>query len=341
MALKIDIPQKMRAVVQSSQGGKLEIKMVDVPKPGKGQLLVKMEYSSINPSDLSMLQGTYVNEPKYPIIPGIEGSGTVVAAGSGIIPALRMGKKVSCTSTAQLGGTWAEYMLTSAMHVIPAPDSVDFKQASSLIVNPLTALAFIDIMKKHRVNAFVNNAAAGALGKMLVALSQKEKFNLLSIVRNDTQLKLLKNAGAKFVLNSSDDNYIADLQRLVRELDIKLFFDAIGGRSTNDFILSGLENSVVYLYANLSEEKSYFDSRILLQQQKEIKGFYLGNYSSSQGIIKTLLSIKKAHQLLSKELSTTVSKTLDLENVEEAIDFYKNNMSKGKVLLKCGELVEP
>lgn len=337
MAEKVIIPSQMRAIVQSSQAGKLDIKAVPVTKPGKGQVLVKMEYASINPSDLSMLKGTYVNEPKYPIIPGIEGSGTVVAVGGGIIPAVRMGKRVSCTSTAELGGTWAEYMLTSAMHVIPAPDNIDFKQASSLIVNPLTALAFIDIMKKHKTKSFVNNAAAGALGKMLIALSLKENFNVISIVRNENQLETLKKMGAKFVLNSSNPNYLDNLQKLVKELDIKLFFDALGGKSTDDFILSGLENSTVYLYANLSEEKSFFDTRTLLQQKKEIKGFYLGNYTSNQGLFKTLKSIKKAHKLISNELNTTVSKTLSLENVEEAIDFYKNNMSKGKVLIKCGD----
>jgi NADPH:quinone reductase-like Zn-dependent oxidoreductase len=336
MAKRVDIPKQMRAVVQSSQGGSLEVKMVDVPVLGNGQVLVKMEYSSINPSDLSMLQGTYVNEPKYPVIPGIEGSGTVVAVGGGIIPAVRMGKRVSCTSSADLGGTWAEYVLTSAMHVIPAPESIDFKQASSLIVNPLTALAFVDIMTKHKTNAFVNNAAGGALGKMLVALSQKENFNLVSIVRNENQEKALKELGTKYVLNSNEPNYIDNLQKLVKELNITLFFDALGGKSTNDFIHTGLEGSTVYLYSNLSEEKSFFDTRILLQQQKEIKGFYLGNYSSKQGILKTLKRIKKAHNLLKNELKTNIAKTVELENVEEGIEFYKNNMSQGKVLLKCG-----
>jgi NADPH:quinone reductase-like Zn-dependent oxidoreductase len=337
MTKRVDIPKQMRAVVQSSQGGKLEVKMVDVPVPGNGQVLVKMEYSSINPSDLSMLQGTYVNEPKYPVIPGIEGSGTVVAVGSGIIPAVRMGKIVSCTSSADLGGTWAEYVLTSAMHVIPAPESIDFKQASSLIVNPLTALAFVDIMTKHKTNAIVNNAAGGALGKMLVALSQKENFDLVSIVRNENQVKALKELGAKYVLDSNEPNYIENLQKLVKKLNIKLFFDALGGKSTNDFIQTGLEGSTVYLYANLSEEKSFFDTRVLLQQQKEVKGFYLGNYSSNQGIIKTLKRIKKAHNLLKNELRTNIAKTVELENVEEGIKFYKNNMSQGKVLVKCGE----
>jgi hypothetical protein len=116
-----------------------------------------------------------------------------------------------------------------------------------------------------------------------------------------------------------------------------LFFDALGGKSTNDFIQTGLEGSTVYLYANLSEEKSFFDTRVLLQQQKEVKGFYLGNYSSNQGIIKTLKRIKKAHNLLKNELRTNIAKTVELENVEEGIKFYKNNMSQGKVLVKCGE----
>ncbi len=335
MASKNIIPKRMWAVVQKSKASNLDFMQVDVPVPQKGQVLVRMEYSSINPSDLSMLQGTYINEPLYPIIPGIEGSGTVVAMGGGIVPALRMGKRVSCTSTASLGGTWAEYMLTSAMHVIPIAANIDFLQAASLIVNPLTALAFVDIMKKHAANGFVNNAAGGALGNMLVALSKKENFDLVSIVRNNSQLEYLKSKGAKLVIDSSKANYIEELKKLVADNNIKLFFDAVGGKSVDDFIEAGLEKSVIYLYANLSEKKSCFDSRTLLQQQKEIRGFYLGNYSSNQGLLKTLKNIKKANKLLSSDLKTTVAKTMDMDNVQQAIEYYKNNMSKGKVLLKC------
>ncbi len=327
----------MKAVVQKSIGSKLEIIEIDTPIPTKGQVLVKMEYSSINPSDLSLLQGTFKNTPKYPIIPGIEGSGTVVSDGGGLLPKLRLNKRVSCTSTEGLGGCWAEYMVTSAMHVVPIKTSIDFQQAASLIVNPLTALAFINIIKNSKQHSFVNNAAAGALGKMLISLANIENIDLINIVRNSKQKTELENYGAKYILNSSEDNYLSDLKALSNKLNTKIYFDAIGGESTNDFIESSPEGSNIYLYANLSEENSAFNPRTLLQQEKTIQGFFLGNYSSKQNIIKTLASIKKAQNLINKELKTSINAVINIEEVNNAIELYSNNMSMGKVLLKINK----
>lgn len=328
------IPQRMRAVIQPSEGAPLKIVEINTPIPTSGQVLVKMDFASINPSDLSLLQGTYATKPSYPIIPGIEGSGIVVAEGKGIIPKIRMGKRVSCTSTVGLGGSWAEYMLTSAMHVIPISQQISMEQATSLIVNPLTAIAFIDIAKKNNHKSMLNNAAGGALGKMLVRLTLNQDIELISIVRNNKQKETLQSLGAVNVLDSSSDNYKNNLKELCHKLDVRLFFDAIGGQATKDFIAVSPDNSQIYVYANLSEEDSCFDPRLLLQQKKEIKGFFLGHYSSQQSLIKTLGNIKKAKQLLHNELKTDVSKSFPLEDIQNAIDYYSSNMSEGKVLLK-------
>ncbi len=327
--------REMWAVVQESAGGKLVLRELPIPKPKRGQVLVKMDYAAINPSDLSMLQGTYAHKPEYPVIPGIEGSGTVVASGGGMLAAMRMGKRVSCTSTEGCGGTWAEYMLSSAMHVVPVNKSIDAKQAASTIVNPLTAIAFMNITKKSKEHALLNNAAGGALGKMLVALGQRENIEVVSVVRNQQQLESLKALGAKYVLNSSEEDYCEQLKAVADTLKLHLYFDALGGRSTDDLVRCSPEGSRIYMYANLSEEKSSFDPRTLLQQRKEIRGFFLGNYSADQNLIKTLRSIKKVHRLISNELKTDFCEEYGLADVEAAVESYSNNMSKGKILLNC------
>ena len=329
-----DIPKRMKAITQGEAGEILEITEIETPIPKDGEVLVKMEYASINPSDLSLLQGTFKNKPNYPIIPGIEGSGTVVKVGKGILPKLRMGKRVSCTSTEGLGGSWAEYMLTSAMHVVPINKEIDLKQATSLIVNPLTALAFIDIAKKKKAKSILNNAAGGALGKMLVSLAKNENISLISIVRNEKQKVDLEKIGANNVLNSSDDDYLHNLELLIKKLNTTIYFDAIGGSCTDTFINVSPENSTIYLYSNLSNEKAIFNPRTLLQQNKTIEGFFLGNYSSSQSLLKTLGSIKKVQKLIHTDLKTEVNKVFNIEDVNKAIELYSDNMSSGKVLLK-------
>ena len=330
----MNIPKTMWAMRQHEASSNLLLEQVDTPIPKKGEVLVKMDYSPINPSDLSFLQGTYAEKPSYPTIPGIEGSGTVVAVGGGIIPKLRMGKRVSCTSTKGYGGSWAEYMLTSAMHVIPIGD-LDFKQASMLIVNPLTAVSFIDIAKANKHKAIVNNAAAGALGKMINRLAKSSNIPCINIVRSEEQRTLLSNEGAQIILNSSDKSFKLEYQELCRKYSATLILDPVGGASSSNLLEFAPNKTVLMLYANLSESPIAIDSRVLVQEEKQIQGFYLANYSANKNILKSLADSKKVQKLISNELKTSINKTFALGELNEAIELYKNNMSKGKVLINC------
>ncbi len=328
------IPKTMKAALQKEASGELYIEEVDIPIPGPGEVLVRMEYSPINPSDLSFLQGTYAEKPSYPVIPGIEGSGTVVAAGSGILPKIRMGKRVSCTSTKGKGGSWSEYMLTSAMHVIPI-GKLGFEQASMLIVNPLTALSFIDIAKAKNHKSIVNNAAAGALGKMIYRLAENAGIPCINIVRNEKQLDILKLEGAKYILNNTEAGFLSKFQKLSSELNASLILDPVGGPQSGDLLINAPKESSLMLYANLSESPINIDSRILVQEDKQIIGFSLANYNAKKNILKTLADTKKVQKLIGKELKSDIQELFKLENINDALMMYKNNMSKGKVLINC------
>ncbi len=330
----MNIPKKMWAVRQHSASAALQFEEVDVPKPSAGEVLVKMEYAPINPSDLSFLQGTYAEKPSYPTIPGIEGSGTVVAVGTGILPKLRMGKRVSCTSTKGLGGSWAEYMLTSAMHVIPV-GNLDFKQAAMLIVNPLTALSFIDIAKADKHKAVVNNAASGALGKMIWRLAKANNIPCINIVRSNQHQETLLKEGAKYVLSTSSDSFVDDYRKLTNELSATLLLDPVGGSQSSLLLELAPKESILMLYANLSESPISIDSRILVQEDKQIQGFYLANYNANKSLLKALADTKKVQKLIGKELKTKVQNTFALKEANQAIELYKNNMSEGKVLISC------
>ena len=89
----------MKALVQHQEKGKLQWEEVPQPKPKKGEVLVKMAYAQINPSDLSLLQGSYNEKPEHPLIPGLEGSGEVVENGGGLLGKLRLGKKVGVSKS--------------------------------------------------------------------------------------------------------------------------------------------------------------------------------------------------------------------------------------------------
>jgi NADPH2:quinone reductase len=138
------LPVKMKAVFVERPGGPLVIKELDIPQPGPGEVLIKIAAAPVNPSDIIRIKNAHSEHDLGSFIPGLEGSGTVVSAGKGVLPRLWLGKRVSCSSQSPAGGTWAEYMVTSATKCFPLSNKVTDEQGSMSIVNPLTALAFFE-----------------------------------------------------------------------------------------------------------------------------------------------------------------------------------------------------
>ncbi len=331
--MKHTLPSKMKAVFQESKGSELVIKEINLPVPGKGEVLVKMKYAPVNPSDLSQLRGTMTPLPLYPFIPGIEGSGTVVSAGKGIIPALRSGKYVACSPKGK-GGTWSEYMVTDATKCIPLNRNISLEIGSMLIVNPMTALALIDIAKKGKYNTIVNNAAASSLGLMLADLCKTHRINLINIVRNSKQQELLTKHGAGIILNSSEKDFIRDFRKLSIEHKCRLIFDAVGGEQTGMLIRESPVNSRIILYANLSDDSFSADTRDILQFGKVVEGFSLPLWLGEKSIIQLMRHTAKVKSFIASGNHLKVRSKFDITEVNEALKHYKANMTGGKLLLK-------
>lgn len=332
MTKKYNIPQFMQASMQHQQGGLISVQQTEVPKPAKGEVLIKMHAAPINPSDLSLLKGTYVGKKSYPLIPGIEGSGLVVASGGGILADMRLGRTVACTSSGK-GGTWAEYMVTSATKVLPVDKKISAQQAAMLIVNPITALSFIQIAKKGKFRAIVNTAAASVLGQMLIKLSKQNNIELINIVRKEEHIKQLQLLGAKYIISTSNTNWTNKLQKISSQTNAMLFFDAIAGDNTAYLAQAAPKGSTIVVYANLSESNIIIDPRILMHNNITIKNFFLGNYTSEKSLLHNLLTTQKAQKLIKQLPSCIIRETYLLNDVEQAIETYRSQMSGGKILL--------
>lgn len=323
----------MKAISQEKPGGRLSIIDLPVPEPGPGEVLVKMIYSPINPSDLSFLQGTFSETSNYPVIPGIEGCGRVVESGSGIMSALRKGKRVACTASDNKSGTWAEYMVTSALKTIPLGRNISDEKGAMLLVNPLTAVAFIEIAKKNNHKTIVNNAAASSLGSMLNYLCRENNIILINIVARRSQEDYLKQSGADYVLNSDTVDFENKLADITEKLGCKLFFDAVGGEQAETFLRISPPGSTIVNYAKLSEQNIEYDPRVILQQDKTILGFFLGNYTSGNNLFKNLKNLNRVKKMLAGNMEMKISARYPCKSVNDAVEFYRNNMSAGKVLL--------
>ncbi len=323
----------MLAVLLREDDGRLSARRVPLPKPKAGEVLIKMVSAPINPSDLVRIKNVTEHADRLTFIPGLEGSGRVVAHGSGLLPRLWQGKRVACNAFSDKSGTWAEYMVTLASRCIPLPEEISDEQGSMLLVNPMTAMAFFDMAKHGGHRAIINTAAASSLGRMVDHLGIKNRIPVIQIVRNLKQKTTLINLGAQHVLNSSEKNFSNDLNSLAHSLDATLAFDAVGGTLTRQLLLAVPTDGSVVIYGNLSGEQPEIDHRSLVTDNKKVTGFFLGNSLKEKGLFTTIRNIFKARNLLKGELTIPVQGRFSLEDAQEAMDSYLENMSAGKVLL--------
>lgn len=329
-------PNKMRALQLTEFNGNPQLQEVDVPLPVKGEVLVKIDSSPINPSDYSFIRGLYSTKKTLPVIPGFEASGIVVATGNDFMSKRLLGKSVACFAPTEGNGTWAEFMVTNNNLAIPLKKGFDLEQGSMLLVNPLSVIAMLEIAKKGGHKAIANTAAASALGQMLNSLCIDKNIPLVNIVRRDEQVELLKKQGAMHVVNSSSANFAKELLSIFSELQVTLAFDAIAGQMGFDLLEALPSGGEVMVYGALSEQPVPAHPGKLIFEKKKISGFWLSEWITHQPMLKMLFTFNKIQKYISEKHQTSIHKRVSLENAVDGVSLYLEKMSAGKILVKPG-----
>jgi NADPH:quinone reductase len=328
----------MRAVqIRAYDGNPESISVVGlpVPRPGAGQVLVRVAASPINPSDQMFIRGLYGFKKPLPAIPGFEGSGTVVEAGSGVMPRFLKGRRVACAAAAPdiAGGMWAEYLVTSAQLCVPLSKQVDMEHGATMLVNPLTAWALMEEARLGRHRAVVSTAAASALGRMLVRLGQRFSIPIINVVRRAEQAEFLRKMGAEYVLNTGDPGFDANLQELCHKLGATIGFDAVAGEMTARVLRAQPRGSRMLVYGALSLEASQVDPTSLIFEEKRVEGFWLTAWLRRKSILRQLRISRQVQRLLTGDLRTEIQARLPLEEAARGLEQYAANMTGGKILL--------
>jgi len=256
---------ELRSLVKNN--GELELSLIDVavPEPGPDQVVVRVEATPINPSDLGLLLGAAdvstaraSGTASHPVttmkIPeqmmramaarvgesmpvGNEGAGVVVKAGSSPEAQALMGKTVTMIG----GAMYAQYRCLRHSDCMALPEGATPAEGASCFVNPLTALSMVEVMKREGHKALVHTAAASNLGQMLNKICIKDGVPLVNIVRSPEQAKILRDIGAKHICDSSAPDFMESLVAALVETGATLAFDAIGGGKLAGQILTAME----------------------------------------------------------------------------------------------------
>jgi len=264
-----NVALQLRSLVKGS--GELELSLVDVPirEPGQDEVLVRVEATPVNPSDLGLLfgaadmstarqSGTAERPVVTATIPaglmkamagrvdqslpvGNEGAGVVVAAGTSPGAQQLLGKTVAVLA----GEMYSQYRCVKAAQCLPLPPGTSAAQGAACFVNPLTALGMAETMRREGHTALVHTAAASNLGQMLNRLCLEDQIGLVNVVRSEQQEQVLRAQGAKYVCNSSAPTFMGDLTDAIFATGATLAFDAIGGGTLAGQILGCMETALM------------------------------------------------------------------------------------------------
>lgn len=257
---------ELRTQVSTDGQLRLHLEPVTLDPPQPGEVIVRVEATPVNPSDLALLFGhadvatlrredspdgsALVGTVPEKLLPslakrigqslpvGNEGAGTVVAAGAGAEHLL--GKMVAAYG----GAMYATYRRLPVEQVLALPEGASAADGASMFVNPLTALGFVETMRRDGHQAIVHTAAASNLGQMLVKICRADGIPLINIVRSEAQAQLLRGLGATHVIDSTLPDFEAKLTDLIAETGATLGFDATGGGSLVSTILNAMEKAI-------------------------------------------------------------------------------------------------
>ena len=259
--------KEIRSTVTNEGNIEISIATVEKPTPSKNEVLIKVEASPINPSDLGLLISFAADLDSL----RVSGSGDTTVARMEIHPALMGAMKPRLDQSMQVGNEgggviedaganakgligktvgvaggamYSQYRCVPASSCLVMDDNTTSAEAASSFVNPLTALAFVETMKMENHSAIVNTAAASNLGQMLVKVCKDDSIPLVNIVRKSEQVEVLENLGAEYVCNTSDSDFMKDLVAALIATGATLGFDATGGGNEGELpgqILSAME----------------------------------------------------------------------------------------------------
>jgi NADPH2:quinone reductase len=262
----------MKAIQVHRFGGPevLEYQEIPTPKPGAGQVLVRVHAAGVNPYDTYMRNGTYAIKPQLPYTPGSDAAGTVETIGEGV-KKVKAGDRVYTATT--LTGAYAEYALVEESKVHPLPQNISFAQGAGLWVPYGTAYtALHHHAQAHAGEALLIHGASGGVGLAAVQFARAMGMTIFGTAGTERGLDLVKKEG-HYAFDHTKAGYSEEIMKTTggRGVDVILEMAAHINLAT-DLKLLALRGRVIVI-GNRGEIT--INPRDLMARRSSARGFSL------------------------------------------------------------------
>lgn len=298
------------------------------PHPAAGQVLVRMVLSPIHNHDLMTIAGQYGIKPTLPAVPGTEAVGIVEALGDGVTH-LTVGQRVAGGAEA----SWAEYYVANAARLVPVPDSVDDETACQLVSMPLSAKMLLETLNVTAGDWIVQNAANGAVGKLVAQYGAQKGINVVGLVRREAAVDELAALGIANVVASDGEGWQQKVRDLTGGAPIIRAIESLGGDGAAQVLSVAADGAELISFGAMTGRPLKISAGDLLFRRITVKGFWGAKPALAPERIGALLGELVA-EAASGALKLPIAATYSIDQVVEAVRASGVPGRKGKVAIR-------
>lgn len=263
----------MRAVTHDTFGDPAEVlRQSDrpIPQPGPGQVRLKVILSPVHNHDLSTVRGQYGYRPELPAIGGSEAVGIIDAVGEGLDAGM-VGRRVAA---AGIHGAWAEYVLASATGLVPVPDTIPDESAAQLVAMPFSAITLLDHLDVSSGDWIIQNAANGAVGRMLSRLAAARGGNCVSLVRRADGVAELQASGIANAVSTAENGWQDRVREVTAGAAIRVGVDSVGGTASGDLAALIGDGGQMVVFGSMTAQPVVIPPGEFIFRNLTLRGFW-------------------------------------------------------------------
>ena len=270
----------MRALMHNEFGDPAEVLSVQeipVAQPGAGEVRVRTLLSPIHNHDLWTIRGNYGFKPTFPARSGSEAVGVIDALGEGVT-GLEVGQRVAAGGTF---GVWAEYFIANAAALIPVADAIPDEVAAQLVSMPFSAISLVESLNLKAGDWLVQNAANGAVGRLVAQLAKARGINVIGLVRRSAGIEELAAQGIGNIVATDAEGWVDQVRAIAGDAPIVAGVDSVGGKASGEVLSLLAENGTLVVFGAMQSPVMELGSGAVIFNQVTIRGFWGSKVSGS------------------------------------------------------------
>ncbi|MBO3662349.1 zinc-binding dehydrogenase [Microbacterium stercoris] len=270
----------MKALIHDAFGDPAEVLAVEdmpTPQPAPGEVRVRLSLSPIHNHDLWTVRGTYGYKPDLPARAGTEAVGVINALGEGV-DHLEVGQRVATGGTF---GVWAEQFVAKAASLIPVPDTMSDEVAAQLVAMPFSAISLLDSLGLEEGAWMIQNAANGAVGRLVAQLAEGRGINVVGLVRRADGVAELEAQGIGRIVATDSEGWRDQVTEITGGAPIRVGVDSVGGSSSGDVMSLLAENGTLVVFGAMASPTMEIGSGDVIFRQATVRGFWGSKVSAA------------------------------------------------------------